>query len=189
MRVRRLVLVRHARTPASDRGAFPLDEPIYRAGTGPIAALAMRLPPACEPVSSPALRCVQTAERVGFEPAIEPRIAECDFGSWAGRTLAEIDQREAARWIEDPGAKPHGGESLLEFRDRVAGWLREEAEKDTGTVVAFTHAGVVKAAVVHALAAPIGAIWQVEAAPLGVTEISAHDGRWTVQRVNASAAG
>jgi broad specificity phosphatase PhoE len=178
--------VRHAPTPASDRGAFPLDEPIDRKATGPIAALAMRLPPACEPFSSPALRCVQTAERVGFEPAIEPRLAECDFGSWAGMTLSDLDEHEVARWIEDPGARPHGGETLLEFRDRVAGWLREEAEKSDGTVVAFTHAGVVKAAVVTALSAPVGAIWQIEAAPLGITEISAHDGRWTIQRVNAT---
>jgi broad specificity phosphatase PhoE len=51
-----------------------------------------------------------------------------------------------------------------------------------------THGGVVKAAVVHALAAPPEAFWRVDVTPLALTELHAHDGRWTVARVNAAAA-
>ncbi len=43
-----------------------------------------------------------------------------------------------------------------------------------------------QAAVVLALGAPLSAFWRIDVAPLGVTELRAHDGRWTVGRVNAS---
>jgi hypothetical protein len=38
---------------------------------------------------------------------------------------------------------------------------------------------------VHALGAPPAAFWRVDVTPLGLTELHAHDGRWTVARVNA----
>jgi broad specificity phosphatase PhoE len=137
-------------------------------------------------LSSPALRCVQTAQAAGLSVVCEPRLRECDFGRWAGSALADVhaaDPRGVEEWMRDPGAAPHGGESLRAFAARVAGWLHEQAGRD-GTAAAITHAGVVKAAVVHALGAPLAAFWRIDAAPLTVTELHAHDGRWTVTRVN-----
>jgi broad specificity phosphatase PhoE len=134
------------------------------------------------------LRCRQTASSAGLEPELEPEIAECDFGSWAGRTLAEVhaaDPDAAARWMTDPHARPGGGESLAEFAARIARWLDGQAIQ-AGAAVAVTHGGVVKAAVMHALAAPIESFWQIEALPLTVTELAAHDRRWTVARVNCA---
>jgi broad specificity phosphatase PhoE len=86
--------------------------------------------------------------------------------------------------MTDPDAAPHGGESLTEVLARVARWLAEQAVLD-GAAVAITHAGVVKACVVTALAAPPAAFWQIDVAPLSITELHAHDGRWTITRVNA----
>jgi broad specificity phosphatase PhoE len=114
---------------------------------------------------------------------VDPALAECDFGAWAGRALAEIDAADAALWMTDVDARPHGGESLRAFAARVAGWLDDQALRD-GRAVAVTHGGVVKAAVVHALGAPLEAFWRIDAAPLSITELHAHDGRWTVARVN-----
>jgi broad specificity phosphatase PhoE len=71
--------------------------------------------------------------------------------------------------------------------ERVGGWLDGQAARD-GRTIAVTHGGVVKAAVVHALAAPPDAFWRVDVAPLALTELHAHDGRWTVARVNAAVA-
>ena len=53
-----------------------------------------------------------------------------------------------------------------------------------GRAVAVTHAGVIKAAVICALDAPVGAFWQVDVAPLTITELHAHGGRWTLRRAN-----
>jgi broad specificity phosphatase PhoE len=184
--VRRLLLVRHAPTDATRELAFPLDEPLDERGRAQAARLADRLPKGCDGISSPALRCRQTASAAGLDVVADPALAECDFGDWAGRSLAEVDAAdpEAARaWMTDPDSSPHGGESLTDFAGRVAGWLDAQADRD-GSAVAITHGGVVKGALVHALGAPIATFWQVDVAPLAVTELHAHDGRWTITRVN-----
>jgi broad specificity phosphatase PhoE len=188
--VRRLYLVRHAPTSATRAAAFPLDEPLDDRGR---AAAACCVVPACQSIlSSPALRCRETAEIAGLHDVrIDDALAECDFGSWAGRSLADVhaaDPEGAAAWMTDPDAAPHGGESLTRFAGRVGGWLDRQAADGPGRVVALTHGGVVKAALVHALAAPLRAFWQFDVATLSITELHACDGRWTVARVNAGSA-
>jgi broad specificity phosphatase PhoE len=184
--VRRLLLVRHAPTGATRAAAFPLDEALDPRALAAAACLAAAFPKRCEVLSSPALRCRQTAEAAGLTAITDARVGECDFGRWAGSTLADVhaaDPDGAEAWMRDPDAAPHGGEPLRAFAARVGGWLDEQAERD-GPVAAITHGGVVKAAVVHALGAPLEAFWRIDAAPLALTELHAHDGRWTVKRMN-----
>lgn len=185
------MLVRHAASPATRVTAFPTDEALDERGLAEARALRGTLPPPprWDALSSPALRCRQTASAAGVrDPGIEPELAECDFGSWGGRTLADVhaaEPQDSTAWMTDPEAAPHGGESLTTFADRVGGWLDRQAELD-GCAVAFTHGGVVKAALVRALGAPIQAFWRIDVGPLAVTELHAHDARWTVTRVNAA---
>jgi broad specificity phosphatase PhoE len=183
--MRRLLLVRHASTDAVRAAAFGADEPLDESGAG--AARLLALPRAGDVLVSPARRAAETAEHARLVvTAVEPALAECDFGRWAGRTLSEVADAEpdaVHAWMTDPAAAPHGGESLLSVLARVRGWLDEQAAR-SGTAVAITHAGVVKAAVVAALDAPPAAFWRIDVAPLSVTELHAHDGRWTVTRVN-----
>jgi broad specificity phosphatase PhoE len=188
--VRRLLLVRHAPTSATRAPAFPVDEPLDARARADAARLAAALPRGCEVLSSPALRCRQTAELTGSSPRVDDALAECDFGRWAGATLQEVhaeDADGARAWMLDPDAAPHGGETLRGFVARVGGWIDAEARGE-GTAAAITHSGVVKAAVVHALGAPLAAFWRIDAAPLSITELHAHDGRWTVTRLNVPVA-
>jgi broad specificity phosphatase PhoE len=186
----RLLLVRHGATTATRAAGFPDDEPLDERGRAAAAQLAAALPARRETLSSPALRCRQTAQAAGLaQPALAPDLRECDFGAWAGRSLAEVhadDPEGAGAWMRDPDACPHGGESLSAFAARVAGWLDGQAAQD-GCAVAITHGGVVKAALVRALGAPLEAFWRIDVAPLAITELHAHDGRWTVTRVNWTA--
>lgn len=164
-----------------------MDEPLDERGLAAAALLAAALPRHCEALTSPALRCRQTAEAAGLhDAAVEPAIAECDLGSWCGLTVTEVGEAAVTPWITDPESCAHGGESLAAFQARVGGWLDDQAQLD-GRAVAITHAGVIKAAVVHALDAPPAAFWRIDATPLGITELHAHDGRWTVTRVNVVA--
>jgi broad specificity phosphatase PhoE len=185
------LLVRHATTVATRAVAFPGDEALDERGRMHAAALARALPnrPG-DPLSSPALRCLQTVAAAGLgDPRIEPALAECDFGAWAGRTLEELnadDPAGVAAWMTDPDATPHGGESHADVARRVGGWLDEQAGLD-GRAVAVTHGGVIKAALVHALGAPIAAFWRIDVTPLAITELHVHDRRWTVTRVNCAA--
>jgi broad specificity phosphatase PhoE len=163
-----------------------MDEPLDPRGVDEARALASILGRFEAAWSGPALRARQTAEALGLRATVAPELDECDFGSWRGRTLAELDDADpvaVAAWIEDPAAAPHGGESLLALLDRVRAWLDARAG-DGGRVVAVTHAGVVRAAVVCALDAPAQAFWRFDVAPLSRTVLHAHDGRWTVRGVN-----
>jgi broad specificity phosphatase PhoE len=178
--------VRHAPSEATRRSAFPLDEPLDPRGVDEARALAPRLGRFDAAWSSPAARARQTAEALGLTATVAAELDECDFGSWGGRTLAELhadDPAAVAAWMEDPAAAPHGGESLLALLERVGGWLAARAD-DGGRAMAITHAGVIRAAVVCALDAPPVAFWRLDVAPLSRTVLHAHDGRWTVRAVN-----
>ena len=185
--MRRLLLIRHASTNAVRRAAFPVDEPLDDAGRAAARVLAGRLGRG-EALCSPALRARETAVEAALDAALEPALGECDFGSWAGQTLAQVhaeDPQGAVAWMTDPHARPHGGETLADLLERVGAWLDRQAHSD-GRGIAITHAGVVKAAVVHALGAPAAAFWQVDVAPLALTELHARDGRWTLTRLGAA---
>jgi broad specificity phosphatase PhoE len=184
--VRSLLLIRNAPTAATRAAAFPRDEPLDERGQRAAAGLPAALPSRFDALSSPALRCRMTATAAGLAPRVDPALAGWDLGSWAGRSLADVHAAEpqaAGAWLTDPGACAHGGESLRALVARVGGWLDQQAQLE-GRAVAITHGGVVKAAVVHALGAPIEAFWQVDVAPLTITELHAHGGRWTVCRTN-----
>jgi broad specificity phosphatase PhoE len=184
--MRRLLLVRHAPTTATRASAFPADESLDERGREQAAGLAALLPRRVEVVTSPARRCRQTAEAAGLEAGTDDAIGECDFGAWAGRTLADVnasDPGAVRAWMLDPDAAPHGGESLATFCARIARWLDAQAERE-GRLVAITHGEVIKAALVHALGAPLLAFWRFDAAPLAFTELHVQGGRWTVARLN-----
>lgn len=186
--------MRHAATSATRVAAFPADEPLDGRGLDEAGALAGALPwkDAGDVLAGPARRCRQTAEAAGLgTPQVQAGLAECDFGRWRGRTLEDVhaaDPQAGVAWMTDPEAAPHGGESLAVFAARVAGWLDEQSRRD-GRGVAITHGGVIKAAVVHALGAPVDAFWRVDVRPLGITELHAHDGRWTIRRMNCPVPG
>jgi broad specificity phosphatase PhoE len=180
----RLTLIRHAPSEATRRSAFPLDEPLDPRGVDEARALAPRLGRFDAAWTGPARRAGETAEALGLTATVAAELDECDFGAWRGRTLAELnaeDPAAVAAWMEDPAAAPHGGESLLALLDRVRGWL---GAGDGSRVVAVTHAGVIRAAVVCALEAPPLAFWRLDVAPLSRTVLHAHEGRWTVRGVN-----
>lgn len=184
--VRRLLLVCHAATAATRSFAFPCDESLDERGRVAASRLVTALPRRSEVLSSPAVRCRETARAAGLAECVEPAIAGCDFGSWSGRTLADVHAHEpeaVSLWMTDPHSSPHGGETLAAFAARVARWLDGQAVLDD-PAVAITHAEVVKAALVHVLGAPFESFWRIDAAPLAVTELHAHDGRWIVARAN-----
>lgn len=183
-------LVRHAPTAATRRGAFPADEPLDERGRERAARLVGLQ--GARAVTAPAQRCRETAGLAGFPDArIDARWAELDFGGWTGRTFQEVweeDRGPVEGWLADPRVAPPGGESLDELRARVVAALDDLREPATSTVV-FTSGGPVKVAVLTALAAPLGSIWNLDVAPGSVTELHARDdGGWTLRSLNASSA-
>jgi broad specificity phosphatase PhoE len=133
-------------------------------------------------LSSPARCAVQTARAAGREPVVDAALADCGYGRWDGRALADVVDTEpdaVQAWLDDPVAAPHGGESFRDVVIRVGRWL-DALAGEPRSVVAFTHATVVRAAVVYALQLPPAAFRQLDVAPLSVTRLRARGGRWTL---------
>lgn len=196
MNVARLLLVRHAPTGETRAARFPTSPgnaalrgcpPLDDAGREAAAALRGLLPRPDRCWSSHAVRACQTAEAAGLVAEPQAALAECDFGAWAGRSLAEVAAADAdylQRWYSDPDQAPHGGESATALRARAAGVL-DRAAGLGGTTLAFTHGGFVRAAVLAALGVPSALHWKLDVAPLSVTELHHHEqGGWRLVRLN-----
>jgi broad specificity phosphatase PhoE len=181
-----LLLIRHAPTAATVRGTFPDDEPL-RDGLGPTGdSLRILTRGVRHLLSGPESRALETARALGLDPVIDELLADCNYGSWAGKGLTDIhasDPEGVLRWFRDCDANPHGGESLSDLARRVGGFLKRAAKLD-GLAVAVTHAAVIRVAVLLALRAPIEAFWQVEVAPTSVTELRHRNGKWVLQSLN-----
>lgn len=116
-------------------------------------------PPAEMIVASPMKRCVQTAELIypGQKIVTEPKLRECDFGRFEGKTYEELkDDPAYIAWLESGGvlAFPEG-EDQEAFRSRCAEGVRRRLQKgitEKKKSIAFVvHGGTIMAAL-HRLA-------------------------------------
>ncbi|MCV7100241.1 histidine phosphatase family protein [Mycobacterium palustre] len=171
----RLTMVSHAMTDAMAAGRFPADEPLNDIGGRRVKSLDTKADN--RHLTAPERRARQTAQLLGLRADTEPRLADLDCGQWRGRTLKQLSPEDLAAWLTEPARAPHGGESIVELIQRVAGWL----ESLTEHTVAVTHPAVIRAAILHALAAPPNAFWRIDIAPVSCTVLHFRDGRWTLR--------
>jgi broad specificity phosphatase PhoE len=181
--VLRLTLIAAAQASGVAAGTFPQDE----------AAEAIAVPPRVDRfnrlLAAPERRARETAASFGLVALPEPELADCDFGSWRGRSLEQIvatDPAGAAAWIGDPDAAPHGGESLSALIARVSAWLDRFERRDH--TLAVTHPAVIRAAITHVLLAPPAGFWRIDIEPLSLTDLRREAGRWTLRSVGLPAA-
>ncbi|OBK12736.1 histidine phosphatase family protein [Mycobacterium asiaticum] len=182
----RLTLVSHAMTDAMSAGRFPADEPLNELGRRQVEAVrltrALKLRGEVRQLAAPEHRAQQTAQFLGLRPAPEPRLADLDCGSWRGQTLDDLGNEQLKPWLTNPAAAPHRGESVLELRTRVAGWLAAvESADDPTQTVAVTHPAVVRAAILLALDAPPESFWRIDVAPVSRTVLHFRGPGWTLR--------
>ena len=151
----RLIVVRHGETAwnVDTRIQGHLDIPLNATGLWQARQLGDAL--AGEAISaiytSDLLRARRTAQAVadatGAALVDEPGLRERAFGSFQGRTFAEVEAEhpeQARRWRQrDPDYAPDGGESLRVLRERVIDTThRLAARHPGGLVLLVTHGGV-----------------------------------------------
>lgn len=122
-------------------------------GVGPCFAkhaeqIVQDLPVVARIVTSPLSRCALLADYIGqargLPVQVDPRLTEMDFAAWEGLLWSDIPRMELDAWAADLlHARPHGGESVAQLRDRALGALREHAQPG---VLVVTHHGVIKCA-------------------------------------------
>ncbi|MER6913287.1 histidine phosphatase family protein [Streptomyces sp. NPDC000594] len=186
-RTLRLGLITPATTAGLREARSDPEEPLDAAGLRAARAAAGTLPPAGRTVCGPSRRCRESADALGLRgPATEEPgapLADWDLGRWRGRSLAEVGAAEpeaVARWLADPDAAPHGGESLTALVARAGAWL-DALPPGGGRLLAVLDPAVVRALLTHALALPPALFWRLDAAPLTLTGLTSRAGRWNLR--------
>lgn len=177
----RLTLLCAGATALSRTAAFPHpDTPLDADGAAKARALSLRAP-FTRIVSSPHRAAAETVAALGITAEIEPLLADVDFGAWSGKRFAELEEDELAQWFADPTGATPDGETLHMVAARLGGWM-EGCLDAHGSILAVSHAAVLRAAIAHALCVPVAATLQIDIAPLMLLDLS-HHGRWRVQEL------
>jgi broad specificity phosphatase PhoE len=181
----RLTLVSHAMTDAMAVARFPADEPLNDIGRRQAETIGrLDISGTARQLAGPERRVVQTAELLGLRPMTEPRLADLDCGRWRGDMLRSISPAELNAWLTDPGQAPHGGESIVDLIERVAGWLASlttTLPDSALPTVAVTHPAVIRAAVLRALDVAPNSFWRIDIAPVSRTVMHFRGGVWTIR--------
>ncbi|WP_445682025.1 histidine phosphatase family protein [Radicibacter daui] len=170
-----LYLLCHGATPALRAAAFAgaadvLEAPARRR----VQALAPTLPRYRRTLVAPNAAAAETATLIGHGYAAPtPALAGYDAGSWAGLDAGQLAQTQGpafSRWMQDPAVAPPGGESRLAFQSRIGGWL--DGWNAPGSTLAIASPFVLRAALLHALAAPAASFFAVDILPLTLLKLT-----------------
>jgi len=189
-----IVLVRHGETEWNAEGriqGYLADSPLTEIGRAQAQAVARRI--AGESVdalySSDAGRTRQTvapiAEATRLPVVLDDRLRERNYGVFEGRTYAEVE-RDFPQAFErfgkhDPHFAAEGGESALQFRDRVIEALERLARQaQRGRAVVVTHGGVLGAMYRHVMSIPLDAPRDFSIANASLNRLSFHAGAWRI---------
>ncbi|RIJ79083.1 MSMEG_4193 family putative phosphomutase [Nakamurella silvestris] len=190
-----LVLLRHGRSTANTAGILAgrsdgvdLDE----VGREQASALADRLAEVgiTGIVSSPLTRCQQTvaplAARLGLPVTLDPELAEVDYGSWTGRSLADLAKEDLWRIVQaTPSAVVFPeGEGLAEMSARAVAAVRRQLEAADGPLLVCSHGDVIKAILADALGLHLDGFQRIVVGTASVSVIRYAPGRPFVEKVN-----
>lgn len=146
-----LILIRHTRPNVAEGLCYgQMDVGLADTFAEEAARVLAALPGIRRVVSSPLQRCMALARYIAAAKElpldIDERLMEMNFGAWQGRYWSDVPKSDLDAWSEDfLHARPHGGESVAMFRNRVSAALADwSARRERIAIV--THAGVIKVA-------------------------------------------
>ena len=126
--------------------------------------------------TSPILRCRQTARTFGAvwdrAATIDSGLIEADYGTWTGRSLKSLYRLKSwQRLMQSPSRfRFPEGETLEEVQRRAVAAVESIAERHRGdTVVAVSHADVIRVILVHYLGMPLDLVHRLTVGPASVS--------------------
>lgn len=144
-------------------------------------------------LTSPLTRCADFAHKLGEERKIPVRVLddlrEIGFGAWEGMTKEELLENrpeEFRKFYEDPIAyPPEKAEQVEVFFNRISScyesFLNEYISKN---ILVVAHAGVIRAALMHAIGAGPGQMYNVEIRNGMVSRVRYRNGRTGLELIN-----
>lgn len=184
-----LVLVRHAPAETGGRLSGRRDVPARLKDQAALDRLAGRLTGCVDVVTSPALRCRQTAAALfpRQDVSADCRLWEQDFGAHEGLLPDDLPDLGEIGRADLADVAPPGGESFAEMAARVMPALNDLAGRAMarGPVAVVAHAGTVRASLALALG-DVPAALAFEVAPLSVTRLRCLPGAFSIVCVNVT---
>lgn len=188
----KLVLIRHGHIDARYDGRFigSTDVPLADEGLAEASCLATAAetmaPVKC--LCSPMLRARQTADAMGVAYEIHPDLREICFGRWECMTFEEIRRSEpqaVSEWAQySIDFSFPEGESTRSFLSRVRDFGKRAVAEPAQTLVAVTHAGVIRALICHFLDLDPRNYLLFDVGPSSVSKIAIHDGKGVLTQLN-----
>jgi alpha-ribazole phosphatase len=133
------------------------------------AALRARLPESVPRDSavftSPLSRCRVLAQALAAPraPTIADELIELDFGAWEGLRWDALPRDELDAWARDVWRyRPGGGESAAMVEERWRRWCARAAPFGLESVIAVTHAGVIRAALAASGGIAFGSLYLID---------------------------
>ena len=131
--------------------------------------------------ASPMERALETAAPIARACGLRVRknggLIECDFGRWTGRKLRTLSRRKEWTTVQrnPSGFRFPGGESFAEMQARALDAVSAITARHPGeTVVAVSHADVIKAVAAAAAGTPLDMFQRIVVSPCSVTAIAYH---------------
>lgn len=180
-----IALVRHAPADAGGRLCGRRDVPALLGDAAALARAAAALAGVRQVVTSPALRCRQTATALfpGLARPEDARLWEQDFGAEDGMAYADLPDLGPLPRAALAARRPPGGESFADMVARVAPAL--QGLPDAGPIAVVAHAGTVRAGLALALGSVADAL-AFEVAPLSITRLRRVEGGFSIVCVNVT---
>ncbi|KND60441.1 Alpha-ribazole-5'-phosphate phosphatase [Candidatus Burkholderia verschuerenii] len=138
--------------------------------------------------TSPLRRCESMARALsdGMLVHVDARLAEIDFGAWEGRKWDDVDRALLDEWAADiEHARPHGGESLAQFAQRVKQWFAQHCTDEASTLHVVAHAGAIRVLTAHLLGIARADVLQWPLAFGGIVWLKRIGETWALARWNA----
>jgi len=140
--------------------------------------------------SSPTPRALQTAELIAGPLALEVERAgaldEIDFGSWTGRSFAELEDDPLwALWNSERDRHiPPGGESMASAVQRMISHLEMLALRGRSHVLCVSHCDMIRGAVAHYLGLGLDRLLRFNIDPASLSAIALSNGEGRLLSLN-----
>ena len=126
------------------------------------------------------------AAAIGLAIVHDKALRERNYGAFEGRTFAEIESAHPAEYqrmrSRDPHYAPPGGESAVQFRDRIVTALGAIAERESGRRAAVvTHGGVLGILYRDAMGIALEAKRSYPIANASLNHFRFAGGRWVIE--------
>jgi alpha-ribazole phosphatase/probable phosphoglycerate mutase len=179
-------ILRHGEPVGGSRYRGHIDDPLSEKGWQQMRAAVAGRDEWQQIVSSDLSRCAAFArelgERLSVEMELDPGFRELAFGSWEGKSAAELlaadPEGTTAFWSDPINNTPAGAEPLRSFQQRITGAWQTLLERHAGKrLLLVGHAGMMRILLLHTLGLPLESFYRFDPCNASIVRIRVDSGR------------